>query len=423
MLPGGELLDPLRWIVAASAFIFLSGFFSTLRVALELTPSERVLERIPDDERRSRIQRWLEHSAHFASSAAVLKVGFDLAFVAALIGLTSSRNELSWPYLFAALGIAAPLILVGTEALPRALARSRGDELLARFLPTFRVLQLPVSPLVRGSDALRRALLRALHLEEDSPAALRMALDLREVIEEAGAKGRLDEQERELIENVMEFRDVDAAAVMTPRTELTAVDVEDSLDDVLKAFAECRHSRLPVYEESIDTIIGTVAALDVARVLSEDDLEESSLRDLLRPAFLVPETKHVSELLTEFRAETEKVAIVVDEYGGTAGMVTLVDVLEEIVGDLDEEEEGPPVRELDPGHFEVQAGLHVTEVNEACGLELPEEEDYETLGGYVLARLGHFPKEGESFTEGAVRFAILEASDRRVFRVAVVRSA
>jgi CBS domain containing-hemolysin-like protein len=262
-------------------------------------------------------------------------------------------------------------------------------------------------------------------LRDDSPSARKIVEGLRDVIEDASISGDLDETEREIIGNVMEFRDVDVAAVMTPRTEIHAVDVEDGLEAAIGAFGDAGHSRIPVYEESIDTIIGTINALEVTKAAAQGPLERTRLRDALRPAYFVPETKHVSELLAEFRTQKQKIAIVLDEYGGTAGLVTLGDIIAEIVGDiLDEyEQHDEPIRELEGGIVEVQAALHVTEVNEALDLDIPESEDFETLGGFVLAELGHFPREGESFTRGAVKYSVAEASDRRVLRVLVNRSA
>jgi len=289
----------------------------------------------------------------------------------------------------------------------------------------FHVLQWPVGMLSQLLNVLRKAILRIAGVPDPSSTTRRIVEGLRGVIEEAAISGDLDPSERELIENVMEFRDVDVAAVMTPRTEIHAVEQTASVLEAVQTFAENGVSRVPVYEEDIDTIIGTVTALEIAKTLSNGTLEGTSLTDLMRPATFVPETKLVSELLSEFRQEKQKMAIVLDEYGGTAGIVTLADVIAEIVGDIDDEyaDALEPVHEVGDGSFEVIAAAHVSDVNEALDLEIPEEEDFETLGGFVLAELGHFPKAGESFTHSEVLYSVLEASDRRVLRVSVRRSA
>ena len=164
---------------------------------------------------------------------------------------------------------------------------------------------------------------------------------------------------------------------------------------------------------------------DQMRFTEIEPPEKFDIRSAMRPAFFVPATKPLRDLLHDFRVQKVHIAIVLDEYGGTAGLVTLGDVVAEIVGDVPDEHEvpGEAMRQVDEGVFEVPAALHVSDVNEALGLDIPEEEDYETLGGFVLAELGHFPRQGERFKRGEIEYAIVEASDRRVLRVAVCRSA
>lgn len=414
-------LEGILWI---SLVLLLSVFFGTLRAALQRSHPARVLGTLPPH-RRARYEPLLERADRLAASAAILKITSDLVFVTLLVAFTAQDAPLQWTHLLLALGIAAPSLMLLTEALPLAVARARGDRLLLAVLPTFHVLQLPVALLVIGVESARRAILRVMGLRDDSSSARKIVEGLRDVIEDASISGDLHETEREIIENVMEFRDVDVAAVMTPRTEIHAVDVENGLAAAIEAFGNFGHSRIPVYEESIDTIIGTINALEVTKAAAQGALDRTQLRDALRPAYFVPETKHVSELLVEFRTQKQKIAIVLDEYGGTAGLVTLGDLIAEIVGDIQDEYQQPevPMRELEDGVVEVQGALHVTEVNEALDLDIPESEDFETLAGFVLAELGHFPREGESFVRGDVQFSVAEASDRRVLRVLVKRSA
>ena len=408
------------WIAAALA---LSGFFGTLRAALTRSLPSRLLTRTEGDRARARLESLLERADRLAISAGIYKITCDLIFVALLVGWVTA-DAFDVTNIALAVAIAAPSLLLLTEALPTSIATAWGDELLLRSLRVFHLFQLPVAWIVVALEALRGAVLRALHIEDDGQANRKLVEGLREVA--AGAEtSELAESEKELIENVLDFRGVDAAEVMTPRTEISGAEVDTSLEDVARLFAEVGRSRIPVYEDSVDNIIGTVSALAVTEALFGAEDQRPALRDLLRPPLLVPETMLVSELLESYRGGKQKMAIVVDEYGGTAGLVTLADVLEELVGEIqDEFEEGEePVREVDSGLFEVQAGLHVSEVNEALGLDIPEEEDYETLGGFVLAELGRLPSMGESFRHDEVTFSVAEASDRRVLKVRVQRSA
>lgn len=421
LAPGLPLL-----ITLALGLVAAAGFFATLRFALEHRHQDRVLAG-SDPERHPRLVRALARADRLSVMAGLAKVLCDLAYVAAVATIATevASEGATLGALGVAFALAAPLLLLVTEALPSAIARERGDRLLRNVLPVFYVVQLPFAWIGLTVDVVRRALLRVLKLRDGSSSARKLVEDLREVIEDASIDD-LDSTEREIIENVMEFRDVDVEAVMTPRTEIHAVDVEEGVEKALEVLAESGHSRVPVYDGSVDSIIGTVTALQLTRLLAAgEDLAKIDLRDVLTPPFLVPETKSIADLLVEFRRSRHKIAVVVDEYGGTAGMVTVHDVLEELVGDLADEHEAspPPVREVEAGLFEVEAGVHVTDVNETLGLTLPEEADFETLGGFVLSELGRFPKEGESFEHDGTRFGILEASDRRILKVLVRRGA
>ena len=426
LIPPPLLESTLHEGLALVLALGFSTLLSTLRSSLRFSLPTRTLAAESDEKRRVRLEPLLERADAYASSAGLLKATCDLVFTVILVSVIAGDGSLQLSDLGYAVAIGAPTLLFVTEAMPSSVARAWGDRLLLETLPTFHWLQLPLSPLVRALSVARSALLRAFSIEDDT-SSRKIVEGLREVVKTTGAKSstsELEETERELIENVMEFGDVDAAEVMTPRTEMTALSVDSSVEEALAKLAEAGHSRLPVYEENVDNIIGTVTAVALAEATVVSS-EVSELRELLRPPMLVPETKLVSELLREFRARKQKLAIVVDEYGGTAGVVTLTDVLAEIVGTIQDEyeEAEDTLRALEDGCYEVQASLHVSEVNEALDLSIPEEEDFETLAGFVLAQLGHFPKAGESFSNGDTTYSVAEASDRRVLKVRVKRSA
>jgi putative hemolysin len=418
-----EALRAVAPLWMALALLALIGL-ATLRAALLQCLTSRVLPHARDDQRRARLEPLLERVDKLATSATLLQSTALIVFVGLLIDVVAGGRALRARDLAISLAIAAPTLFLVANALPLALARAKGDVLLARVLPTFNLLQLPISPLSSVLDWVRGAMLRILRVPNPRGAQRRIVEGLRGVLEEADDDRELDETERELIENVMDFRDVDAAEVMTPRTEITAVDVADGVEAAEALAVKHRKSRLPVFEGNIDTIIGTVSALDLAGARATAQTGEAGLRALLRPPVLVPETKLVSALLNDFRDRREKMAIVVDEYGGTAGIATVTDAMREIFGDLAEPaDDEDRIRTISPGLFAVPAALHVSDVNESLDLDLPEEEDYETLAGFVLAQLGHLPKQGEGFDHEGVRYDIAEASDRRVLLVQVSKVA
>lgn len=408
------------WTVGL-AVLLLSGFFAVLRSALRHSVKSRVLEGA-SEKRRARLAPLLDRADSLATSASAFEITCDLVFALVVLALLTGAEPVTGGDIALSLLISVPALLLVGELLPALFIDARGDATLRRWLSAFYLLQLPLEEFVRLFERMRRATLRAFGMRERSAAARELVEGLRDVIEDAVGQGDLAETEREIIENVMDFRDADVAEVMTPRTEIHALAEDTTLREAISEVARCSHSRLPVHRGSLDEIAGTVSAQDLIRLLDEGAPETRSIRAIMRPAFFVPETKRVSELLGELRRAKIKMAIVLDEYGGTAGLVTVGDVLAEIVGEFPDERDArlpEPIRFLEEGLAEVDAGLRVSEVNESMGLSLPEEEDYETLAGFVLAELGHFPKRGESFEKDGVEYTVVESSDRRVLRVSV----
>jgi CBS domain containing-hemolysin-like protein len=409
----------LAWVLLALGGCVL---FQFVRLSLQRSNPARILPRVPGAARRERIETLLSRADHLAGSAGILALASGLAFTLALVAHVAGGAALDARTLLTSAAIVLPALLVAGEAVPAALALRLGDALIARTLPAFHVLQLPIAGLVRLFEVLRLALLRVAGSSQDPRDARALVEGLREVIEENAFSGALDETEKEIIGNVMEARDVNVAAIMTPRTQIQALDIAQGLAGAVRRVAESGHGRVPVYEGNLDRIVGVVTARDALAVAAEDGLETERLRSILRPAWFVPETKPVSELLAEFKREKLKLAVVLDEYGGTAGIVTLGDVVQQLVGDIqDEFDEAPaqPVRLLPDGSAEVDAALNVKTVNERLELALPEDEHYETLAGYVLSELGHFPRRGERFRAAGCEFTVLEANDRRVFKLLV----
>ncbi|MBA7704831.1 hypothetical protein ES703_113651 [subsurface metagenome] len=226
-----------------------------------------------------------------------------------------------------------------------------------------------------------------------------------------------------MIENVLELSDTAADEIMTPRTDIVAVEVNSDLQTILETITGAGHTRVPVYEENIDNIIGFVYAKDLLTEIGKT-AADFKLRNKMRDAYFVPETKPLRVLLHEFQNQKLHIAVVLDEYGGTAGIVTLEDILEELVGEItDEYEEKPPepVKEIDQNTIEVDARTYVDDLNDQFELNLPEDEDYDTIGGFVFSHLGYIPKTGESFDYENLRFTISSAEARRIKHIRIQR--
>jgi CBS domain containing-hemolysin-like protein len=230
-----------------------------------------------------------------------------------------------------------------------------------------------------------------------------------------------ERDERRLLQSIVDFGDTLVREVMTPRPDIVAIAEDATLDDLRALFREQEYSRIPVYRENLDNILGVVFVKDLIRLGEEDAIR--GIQALLRPATFVPETKRVSELLKEFQRNQVQLAIVVDEYGGTAGLATLEDLLEEIVGEIRDEYdvETEPVVDEGAGSFVFSAKVSFDEVRERLGVEI-EPEGFETVGGYVLTRVGRVPAAGESFDLDGLIVEVLEAERRRIQRVRMRRA-
>lgn len=421
--PPAPLFDSevLPWALAL-LLLLLSAFFAGMRAALVGPLRTRAVEAGSTPRRRRRLSRLMLRAESLATSAATFSIGSGLSFALLLLGLLAGSEPLDWGTLGLSFALSTPALLLAGELGPLLFTRRGGVGLLSRVLVPFWILQLPLEEFARIFGHLREAVARALGGEGQSRAAREQALGLREAIEDAVTAGELDDHELALIERAIEFREADAAEIMTPRTEIHGVVATSTLGEVIGTMVACGHSRLPVHRENLDVIVGTIVAQDVLGKLNDGASLEDGIEKLIRPPHFVPETKNAADLLEELQRAKLKMAIVLDEYGGTAGLVTVGDVAGEIVGEFSEVHdalEPEPVSWKEDGAANVDAGLRISEVNELLELGLSEDEDYETLAGFVLAEFGRFPKVGMSFLMDGIRYTVAEATDRRVTRVDV----
>lgn len=239
------------------------------------------------------------------------------------------------------------------------------------------------------------------------------------IVSEGHREGLLEEEAREMIEGVIEFADIDVSEIMTPRTEMVSIPQTLSWEEMLSLVIDKGHSRIPVTGETRDDIIGILVTKDMLTLLqSNQDLKSLEWTELLREAYFVPETKPIDQLMQEFQQTRNHLAIVLDEYGGVAGLVTLEDVIEEIVGEIvdefDVEEPETDFREIEPGIYETLGKVHIDEINEEIDTHLPEDEDFDTIAGLVFSRLGHIPQVGEHVDIDSIRLTVLEVTNRRI---------
>ncbi|MBI4788006.1 MAG: HlyC/CorC family transporter [Chloroflexi bacterium] len=248
--------------------------------------------------------------------------------------------------------------------------------------------------------------------------------ELKMLVSATAASGELEPREKAMLQNVFEFNDRLVREVMIPRPDMVVIAEHTTIDEFLQTFTQTTHSRFPIYARTIDNITGFIAIKDVLRAMAESaDARQKPVRAFARPPMFVPESKRVGSLFAEMQTQKNQIAIVIDEFGGTAGMVTLEELLEEIVGRLgDELAGGGPVSEMVDEHsMQFDGQLRVAEVNEQLGIALTESADYQTIAGFVLYALHHIPKEGEQFRADNVRITVTSMEGPKIEKVLITR--
>ena len=320
-----------------------------------------------------------------------------------------------------ATGVGTAVLLVVGETIPKSIAVRRAERvafiyslpvlwLETLFLPVVVVLQWVAQSVSSwfGGDAARASITEG---------------ELRTMIDIGEAQGTVEPTEAEMLENVFRFGDMEVREVMTPRTEIISVERGARLGELLETYAEHAHTRVPIYRDDVDNIIGIISAKDVLRAISVKGIGlDESVADVTRDAYFVPETKRAAELFDELRQSGNQLAIVVDEFGGVAGLVTLKRLLEEVVGPVGEEGAGPEdeYETIDGNTFQVDGGMSIDEVNEELGVDLPEG-DFETIAGFALAVLGYIPTEGEQFEYANLKLEITEMHDLKIETIKVTK--
>ena len=405
------LLLFLLALLAVYVGIIETAFSALMRLSLRL-----MAERGGRDDR---LGFYLEDPIRlFLPARLLLGVIFSLAtmFIALLTGRTGSLQAIGMLLLFVAV-----FILVCEHVVPIFIVRRNPERVLEVLLPPFDAIARTVRPL---TNALTRLIAepRRERAEQNGDAhAPETATDEAAASDEASEQqGLIEEEGRKLLQSIVDFGDTLVREVMTPRPDMVAIASDATLAQVRAIFEEQEYSRIPVYAENLDNILGLLFVKDLIRLrdASEAAVLQRDLASLIRPATFVPETKRVADLLKEFQQKQTQIAIVVDEYGGTAGLATIEDLLEEIVGEIRDEYdvETEPVTEEPDGSFVFSGKVNFDEVRDRLDVEV-DPEGFETVGGYVLTRVGRVPMPGERFELDGMTVEVIEAERRRIHRV------
>ncbi|MBI2887529.1 MAG: HlyC/CorC family transporter [Chloroflexi bacterium] len=352
-----------------------------------------------------------------------LKTGGSVFTVAALGRLLYPMLEVSW---WSTLGIAALalLLLLLFQAVPQALAVRVPLRAFRIVLAPLRLAHLLLTPLSALYDGMARLAVGLVWRGRAVAVPREEEEELEAIVEEIGEEsGELEDQEREMIRGIIEMETTSARELMVPRIDIVAVEADASLEEATAKVVLHGFSRLPIYDETLDNIVGVVYAKDLLRAMSGAEVRPA-LRDLARTPHFIPETKKIDELLKEFKEQRVHMAIVVDEYGGTAGLVSLEDLIEEIVGEIEDEyDRGEDTIDRVSQHEAVlDARVSIDDLNELFGTEIAPQ-DFDTVGGLVYAQLGRIPAVGDQVRVDGLTISVLSTLGRRIKKVRAVQQA
>jgi putative hemolysin len=426
----------LRELALLAFLILLNAFFAASEVAIVTVGKARLKRLIEEEVKVARtVERLAEDSSRFL---ATMRVGVTLvrfsAVATAVITLTDPLQkwiaqvpiefiaQASLPLaVFSVVITLAFFMLSLGELLPKTLALQRAEPIALAAAYPIDLFATIVSPVVKVLIAISSA---AVHLFGSQPQGRIPFIteeEIKTMVDAGEETGIIEEDEKEMIYSIFELGETMAREVMVPRIDIVAVESKTPVQQALDLILEKGHSRIPVYEETIDNIVGLLYAKDLLGQLRDGDATVA-LRDILRPAYFIPETKKADELLQDLQQRKVHIAIVVDEYGGTAGLVTIEDLVEEIVGEIQDEydAEEPFIEVVSDDEFIFNARVDLDDVNKLMNVELPSER-CDTLGGFIYSQLGKVPKVGDEILFDGIKIAVLSVVGRRIKKVKVTR--
>jgi putative hemolysin len=408
-------MTPLLLFLLGCAAVYFgtvsAAFTALMRLSLRLLAERNG----PGD----RLGRYLEEPA-LLFVAVRIWLAFDLILVALLLAQALGTGG---PHLLALLIVLMiGFDLVCEQVVPALIVRRNPEAVLEALLPSFNVFARIVQPLTRVLVRLMTARRERPAMQPGSEPGDEQAQAAAAYDEGGKQEGPIEGEERRLLQSIIDFGDTVVREVMTPRPDIVAIDAEGTLGALRRLLREQEYSRVPVFKGTLDNIVGFVFVKDL--IILDDQNAGQPIATIMRPAHFVPETKRVSELLKEFQRQHTQMAMVLDEYGGTAGLVTIEDLLEEIVGEIRDEYdvETEPITDEGNGVFAVSGKVNIDDVAERLNTAI-EREGFETVGGYLLSHLGRVPTVGETFDIDGLTVEVLDAERRRVTKVRIRRRA
>jgi len=405
-------------LIVLILLLILSGFFSSAETAF--TSLNRLKIKSLADEGSKRavlVLSLIDQNAKFLST---ILIGNNIVnIVASALTTTFAMDYFGSTAIGIATGILTLLVLIFGEITPKTMASIHAEKMAFLYAPVVKVLVILFTPLTFLVSGLAKGVMFILRIDPNKSGQHMTENELLTIVEASAEEGVIEKDEHEMINNVVDFGDTKAKDVMVPAINMTCVEDTVSYDDLIDIFRKDQYSRMPVYHESHDNIVGIIWAKDL--LVKYDASKEFKVTDYMREPFFTFESKKTSELMSELKDKYKSMAIVLDEYGITAGLLTIEDLLEEIVGEIRDEtdtDEVDSVRKINDTTFEAAGSAPLDDVNKACGLEL-NSDDYDSIAGHVINLLNHLPTPGESIVWDDVKFTVLSTVKNRVTKVRI----
>ncbi len=405
--------DGVMQLVAILILVFLSGFFSSAETSL--TTANKVRLKALADEGNKRAQTALDVLEKYGKMLSAILIGNNIVNIVASSLATTLALKIGLAVGIAT-GILTVVILLFGEIIPKNVAMVYSEKMALFYASIISGLMKIMTPVIFLIDKLAGALMKLLHIDAGKRTAM-TETELRTYVEVSHEDGVIESEEREMIYNVFDFSDAVAKDIMIPRIDMATVSEDADYEEVLDLFAECMYTRLPVFKEDKDNIIGMINIKDFILV---KDKEQFKISDIMRNIYYTYEFKKTADLLIEMREKCVNVSIVLNEYGAAVGMITLEDLLEEIVGEIrdeyDEDEE-EFIKQVDERTYLVEGGMKLSDINDELGTML-ESEDYDSIGGLIIENLDRLPEDGETIvTDQNITLKVQGVNQNRVVKV------
>jgi len=401
-------------LIVLLILLLLSAFFSSAETAMTTVNKIYIMSLVNEGNKRAKtLQKIIDNPGKLLST---ILIGNNIVNLSASsLATTWTTRVLGNAFVGIATGILTLLVLLFGEITPKTMATLYAEKLSMAYAPIIYLLMKVLTPVIFIVNRLSNGILYVLGVDPKGKQSTMTEQELRTIVDVSHEDGVIESEEKKMIYNVFDFGDSRAKDVMVPRIDMSFIDVNATYEELLNSFKEDGYTRYPVYEDSTDNIIGTINMKDL---LLWDPKEKFSIRDILRKPYFTYEHKSTAALLMEMKQYSVNFVIVLDEYGATAGMITMEDLLEEIVGEIRDEydaDEVEDMQEIVPDReYTAQGSAKLDDLNEALGLKL-DSEDYDSVGGYIIEKLDYFPKEGESYiTEDGVKLVVDATEKNRI---------